>query len=196
MGATSTRFLYLATLLAMGLLLLGLQAPTAFALDPGDGCMINAPSGATVAGDLALGHVGYAFLDPGPGTWWYGATENGGSSIYIPPGGDTETWIYSATSMDAMLADFTDGGPFHSVGYYTQYRCNNVSNSAAQAAIAKQSETAASGYNGLTDNCLTKSVAILNAYGEGLWYNGDAEGPNNYFNNLGLLSGWGPIIAL
>jgi hypothetical protein len=69
------------------------------------------------------------------------------------------------------------------------------SNSAVTAALNEQRNQAASGYFLPTNNCLTKSVAILNAYGVGLGYPGYAQAPNNYFDNLGN-AGWGPVHPL
>lgn len=171
----------------------GLWAPTASALGTGTGCMINAPRGATVAG-ISFGHVGWAFQVGGTSTWIFGATENGGGSAYVAPGGDNQSWSASG-SEDQMFAAFRTAGHFHAAGYYTQWRCRTIANSAvgaAQTAIAAQ---AASGYLFPTNNCLTKAVAILNAYGEGLGWPGYLQAPDNYFDNLGN-AGWGPVHAL
>jgi len=94
-----------------------------------------------------------------------------------------------------MLAAFKNAGHLHPGGYYTKWRCRTIRNSAVGAALNAEKRAAASGYNFAVDNCLTKAVAILNAYGEGLRYPGYAEAPNNYFNNLGQ-AGWGPVHQL
>jgi hypothetical protein len=151
----------------------------------GTGCMFNAPSGA-----LGFGHVGWAFKNPAVNKWYFGATEDTERKVYVPPGGDAESWIAQGTQ-STMLATFTDGGPYKQPGYYTQWRCRTISNAAFGAAISAAKAAKASGYNFLTNNCLTQAVAILNAYGEGLGYPGYVQSPNNYFDNLGK-SGWGP----
>lgn len=103
----------------------------------------------------------------GSGTWIFGATENGGGNAYVPPGGDNESWNASGSEND-MFAAFRNAGHFHSAGYYAQWRCHTIPNTAVGAAIKEISNQAGSGYVFPTNNCLTKSVAILNAYGEGL----------------------------
>lgn len=178
--------------LIVGSCLVGLAAP-ANALGTGTGCMINAPRGATV-GDVSFGHVGWAFQEGGTGRWFFGATENGGGNAYVPPGGDTQSWSVSGSESD-MFAAFREAGHFHSAGYYTQWRCRTIPSTAVGAALGEITKQDASGYVFPTDNCLTKSVAILNAYGEGLGWPGYFQAPNNYFDNLGNV-GWGPVHPL
>lgn len=171
----------------------GMWAPPANALGTGTGCMFNAPAGATVGG-VDFGHVGWAFQVAGSDTWIFGATENGGGNAYVPPGGDNESWNASGTQSD-MFAAFKNAGHFHSAGYYTTWRCRTIPSTAVSAAINEIGVQAGSGYVFPTNNCLTKSVAILNAYGEGLGWPGYFQAPNNYFDNLGN-AGWGPVHAL
>lgn len=171
----------------------GLWAPSASALGTGTGCMVNAPSGATV-GPVNFGHVGWAFQVAGSGEWYYGATENGGGNAYVAPGGDTESW-YATGTQSQMFAAFRNAGYYHSAGYYTQWRCHTIAQTAVGAAINEIATQDASGYVFPTDNCLTKSVAILDAYGENLGWPGYFQAPNDYFNNLGN-AGWGPIHSL
>jgi hypothetical protein len=151
--------------------------------------MINAPSGAR-----GLGHVGWAFQDPGTNQWYFGATENKEGNRYVPPGGNTQSWIASGRK-GQMLAAFKNAGHFHPSDYYTKWRCRTIENPAVGAALIAERKAAASGYNVLSDNCLTKAIAILNAYGEELGYPGYLQAPNNYFDNLGN-SAWGPIRQL
>lgn len=170
---------------------IGLAVPHAAALGAGTACMINAPSGATV-GPITFGHVGWAFQVGGTSTWVFGATENGGGSAYVPAGGDTESWSASG-SQSQMLAAFRNAGHFHSAGYYTQYRCTAVANSAVGAANTAIAQAAANGYFFPTNNCLTKSVSILQAYNAGgLGWPGYFQAPDNYFDNLA----WGPVTHL
>jgi hypothetical protein len=171
----------------------GLGAPTAAALGTGTGCMINAPSGATVGG-VSFGHVGWAFQEGGTATWFFGATENGGGNAYVPPGGDTQSWSASG-SENQMFTAFRTAGHHHSSGYYKKWRCRTIGNTAVGAALREITTQAGSGYVFPTNNCLTKSVAILNAYGEGLGWPGYFQAPDNYFDNLGQ-AGWGPVHSL
>jgi hypothetical protein len=191
-SATRRVSVLLATVIvALGVV--GLWAPSAVALGTGTGCMFNAPSGATVGG-VDFGHVGWAFQVAGSSTWVFGATENGGGNAYVPPGGDNESWHISGTESQ-MFAAFKDAGHFHSAGYYTRWRCHTIPNTAVGAANNEIATQAGSGYFFPTNNCLTKSVAILNAYGEGLGWPGYFQAPNNYFDNLGN-AGWGPVHSL
>lgn len=168
-------------------------APAASALGTGTGCMFNAPAGATV-GPISFGHVGWAFQVAGSSTWIFGATENGGGSAYVPPGGNTDSWNASG-SENQMFAAFKNAGHSHAAGYYTKWRCRTISTTSVGAASQQIAVQAGSGYFFPTNNCLTKSVAILNTYGEGLGWPGYFQAPDNYFDNLGS-AGWGPVHSL
>lgn len=151
--------------------LLGLGSAPAQALGAGDTCMFNAPSGADI-GVGAMGHVGWSYLVGGTSTWVYGATES-----------PTYHW-HTSGNWNSMLSAFRNAGYGHSAGYYTQFKCTSTPTSAVGAANNAVANGEGSGYNGLTNNCLTKSVAIFNAYyGFGL-YGGAYEGPNWYFDHL------------
>jgi hypothetical protein len=145
-------------------------------------------------GGVAFGHVGWAFQVGGTSTWVFGATENGGGNFSVPPGGDNESWRASGTEAQ-MFAAFKNAGHFHSTGYYTRFRCRTIANTAVGAANTAITNQANSGYLFPTNNCLTKSVAILDAYGEGLGWPGYFQAPNNYFDNLGN-AGFGPVHEL
>lgn len=175
-------------LTGVALAVLGVVPTPASALGTGTGCMINAPSGATVGG-VGFGHVGWAFQEGGSSRWFFGATENSGGNAYVPPGGDDQSWQDSGSQND-MFSAFAHAGHHHSSGYYTQWRCRTIPNTAVGAALTEVRNQATNGYVFPTNNCLTKSVAILNAYGEGLGWPGYFQAPNNYFDNLGN-AGWG-----
>src|SRR5215469_3770594 len=146
-------------------------AVPAYALGPGDVCLFNAPSGADV-GLVAFGHVGWGYQIGGTSTWLFGATES-----------PTYHW-HSSGSETTMLADFANADYGHSANYYTQYKCQGTDSSAVRAASVAVSTGESNGYNGLTNNCLTKSVAIFNAYYPFGLYWGGYEGPNYYFDHL------------
>jgi hypothetical protein len=142
---------------------------TAHALGAGKVCMFNAPSGA-----YTLGHVGWGYLVGGTSTWVYGATEEPG-----------ENW-HTSGSWPQMLASFKDSGDYHNAGYYLYYKCQTSPTSAVGAANKQVAAGEASGYNWDNDNCLSKAVAIFEAYdGSTFDYLGNGKGwpPNFYFDN-------------
>jgi hypothetical protein len=153
----------------------------------GVACLINAPSGA-----LTVGHVGWAFKSANSDQWTFGATEGNGQ-LYQAPGSDTHSWSNVGTQW-GMFNQFEsglvkNGATYFSRGYYTQFRCRNVTNANETLAKSVAASTATSGYYIANNNCLTKAVAILNAYGANMpgWVN--ARFPNDYFNSLP--SPWG-----
>lgn len=164
--------------------LLAFTAAPAMALGSGMMCMFDAPNGVPIAPGVSLGHVGWGFEIGSSGSWTFGATEQG-------DGSPSSTWIANGTTAQ-MLATFRNrnGG-----GYYTKYRCHATPDSSVGAASNQASTTKNNGYNGVTNNCLTKAVSIYNAYyqsSSGPMDSGVGVLPNGYFNNA--LSGysWGP----
>jgi hypothetical protein len=174
---------------AIGLAGLLSVAQPAGALGVGTMCMFNAPSGAS-----GFGHVGWAFRE-GPTThWFYGSTEHG-------DGRPSSTWQLDGTQ-DAMFAAFSNqlivGGIFmHSAGYYARWRCHETPTSAVGGALTVATQMKNNGYNGVTNNCLTKSIKILSTY-----YGGDnlpggiGTPPNDYFADALQSRAWGPIHPL
>lgn len=154
---------------------------TAGAATLGEACMFNAPSGA-----ITLGHVGWAFRVGTGNTWEYGATE-GGSLTGISPGPPSTTQSWHATgTMAQMLTAFGTGVGAtynHGSGYYLSYRCSMVNNSNPAAAAAQASQGETTGYNVLSNNCLTKAVAIFQDYGVAPLPSGDSTSPNTYFQS-------------
>lgn len=158
-------------------------------------CVFNAPSGA-----FTLGHVGWAYRLGETDVWHYGSTENRGMQATISAGRDTDTW-QRIGSWSNVLDDYEDtltidNETFHDSGYYTRYRCVDIAaeETNAEMALARSEQLALSGYNVLSDNCLTKSVAILRVYGISLPDSPVAMGPNSYFQSH--LSGFGVVTAL
>jgi hypothetical protein len=148
----------------------GLAAPS-YALGPGEVCMFDAPSGAEVLG-ANYGHVGWGYLIGGSTTWVFGATESA-----------TYHW-HTSGDWNTMLSIFSGNRYGHAAGYYTKYKCKTTSTSSVGAANTAVSTSESNGYDALTNNCLTKSVAIFNAYYGFNLYWGGYEGPNYYFDNL------------
>ena len=150
-------------------------AAPAQALGAGEVCMFNAPSGADVGG-VNFGHVGWAFRVGGSSTWEFGATES-----------TTFNWRDSGSATDAQNTFRGLRGHSIAAHYYTQWKCANSASSSVTAASNEVNTLYSQGYNIANNNCLTRTIAIFKAYDGGSFgglYNGDLEGPNNYFNNL------------
>ena len=156
-------------------------AAPAQALGPGTVCMFNAPSGADV-GVGKLGHVGWAFREGGTTNWLLGATES-----------PTFNWRDHG-DQNTMFNTFR-GQRGHGIArhYYAQWRCKDTPGSSVGAASAKVDQLYRQQYNGLFDNCLTRTVAIFKAYDGSLngLASGAATGPNFYFDHLDG-AGFGP----
>jgi hypothetical protein len=120
---------------------------------PGRVCIFASPQ--AVGG---LGHAGWAFRTKltGPDEeWTVGATE-----------APDRTWSTAGLTSHQALAAFQSGEV--SAGEYRVYRCQDTAqaDSAAAGAKAQQVDTRnGGGYFLIGNNCLTKSVAILDAYG-------------------------------
>jgi hypothetical protein len=70
------------------------------------------------------------------------------------------SWWRTATTFHGVLRGFrAEPGP------YTAYRCTNVTTSSAHNADKEVAAQFARFHLGVTDNCLTRAVAILRAYG-------------------------------
>ena len=140
------------------------QGTAAPATGPGEACLFSAPHGAVPDGGL-VGHIGWGFQNGTSDDWTFGATEGIAPVPYVPPGGNTDSWQESGT-FAAMLNAFGTGDHPFSKGefYYLQYRCTKVTSSNPSAALAEVQAKDATGYNLVNDNCLTKAVAILQAY--------------------------------
>jgi Dockerin type I domain len=137
-------------------------APAAPAQTPGQACLFSAPYGAVPNGGL-VGHIGWGYEDTN-GEWTFGATEGVFLQPIVLPGFNTNSWM-STGKLSDMLTAFgmgTDDGKGPS--YYLQYRCGVVSDSNPSAALAAAQQEADNGYNLIDNNCLTKAVAILQAY--------------------------------
>jgi len=174
-GCRSARLVLNVLLAALGLLA-GLAVPSvAQAATAGRACIFNAPSGAIIAG-----HVGWAFRNGSGDNWIFGATE--GSD-------NTTSWIETNGAWVHVLATFGQG--LHSnkgIGYYTSYRCANVASSNPTLAYNQALTDARNGYDLRTNNCLTKSVDVLRAYGVSTLPTpttlGISQFPNTYYGNL------------
>jgi len=181
----------------------GAARPTpAYALGPGRVCVFLAPQGAPLAGFYA-GHVGWAFLEGGTSNWIFGATENRSGWPFVKPGDNNYAWV-SNGPWDSVLATFAGqlviGGTFyHGADYYTQFRCQNTSNSSVGAAVARANAIKGYGYGFVTDNCLDHAYNVLTTYGGSMVYPASNSGfwtPNGWFAALGVFSGFGPVSYL
>lgn len=168
-------------------LVLGTFGGSAQAATPGRACMFNAPGGA-----LLQGHVGWAFRKGTADIWVFGATENTSGTWTVAAGDPaaTQSWQSTGTFADALHA-FGSGSNYNRGGnYYTQYRCRNITSSNPAQASNQAIAAARSGYNLPDNNCLTKSVDIMRAYGVPNLppatvgsTSGSLGQPNSYFNN-------------
>lgn len=180
----------LATAIAIAIGVITFAVSPAQALGAGKMCMFNAPSSTTFG--FNHGHVGWLIQEPGTG-WWAGSTELG-------TGDPADTWILSTTSEATAQGFFknklvANGKTQHEAGYYTRFRCHSTAQSAVGAAITKARALQGNGYTFWDNNCLTKAVAVFNAYysAEGLAA-GSYTYPNDYFENyLPNSKNWGPI---
>jgi hypothetical protein len=157
-------------------------------------CFFLAPDGA-----YGAGHNGWAFR-LADGRWVEGATENNtpnevlglfdeadeSGSFYVEPDADADSWMRTVDTFAQVRADFRGalshhGRVLHDAGYYTQQRCADRPAPDPAAAVAKARELTASGYWIGEDNCLTKAVEILEAYGATL-PDASYETPNDYMS--------------
>jgi hypothetical protein len=99
---------------------------------------------------FGLGHVGWAYRDDDGSTWDFGSTLSAASS-----------W-HKAGAFPAVLAGFHDAAD--SSGPYRAYRCRDTAGHNAARAAAKAAEVGAQAYHILNNNCLTRSLAIFEAY--------------------------------
>jgi hypothetical protein len=161
----------IAAAVVAGGLTVGTASPAA-ALGAGRVCLFNAPSGAEIGGSF-LGHTGWAFRVGTADDWIFGATEN-----YDWNWSDEGSWNHALSTFKVA----------HNPGYYTRYRCKNTPNSAVGAAINTYIAGFNRDYNGLEDNCLSRSVEVFKAYDSSLSGLGDGKStpPNSYYNLLGL----------
>jgi hypothetical protein len=122
---------------------------------------------------FGLGHVGWAYRRGDGRNWDYGSTK-----------GTTSSWRKSGAFAD-VLTGFRDAKD--SSGPYTSYRCRNTDGRDPDRASAKADQVAAEPYDILTNNCLTRSLEIFEAYDTGGDLNSLGEGkltaPRWYFDN-------------
>lgn len=143
--------LILPALLLMSACLVGFAVPAAAGIlpPPGNACLFNAPNGADT-----LGHVGWAFRNGKADSWTFGAAEQAG-----------ELWMTTG-SWAHLLATFRQGTQYNKgPDYYRSYRCENVSSSNPTLAYNQAYTQTHNGYRIPNNDCLTKAVLILQAYG-------------------------------
>jgi hypothetical protein len=182
----------LGVLVALAVVAAGLtlvSATPASALGPGTFCMFNAPNDA-----FGLGHNAWAFREGPNNHWFFGATE-------FSDGSPNSTWQKDGTQKD-MFDTFTgtlnlNGIPYFTAGDYTGWRCHATSSSAVGGALNQAHIEQNNGYDVVTNNSLTKAVAILSTYyGGDHLDNGIGIPPNCYFVNSLAAANWGPIHPL
>ena len=147
--------------------------------------MFLAPSGADW-----LGHVGFAYQVVGTPNWVFGGTEGDGD-LFVDAGPPTndESW-YQVGTFDQVQSVFknqliVNGTTYHNSDYYVSYRCAVTTVANLEDAWNEVQTVSTSGYNILDNNCLTKSVAVMEAYDPN-WYSGgvnpgDVQSPTIYY---------------
>lgn len=164
------------------------------AATPGQACLFNAPYGAEfLQTPLFFGHVGWGYQDGTGDNWVYGADEGGGVSINPGPPSSIQAWS-TAGSFQQMLHDFGLGTHYgKGAGYYVSYKCVAVANANPAAALSAINEQYTNGYFFATNTCLTKAIAILQAYGANMAIaTGAALAPNYYYNVVLAASSFSP----
>jgi hypothetical protein len=153
----------------------------------GEACVFNAPDGVTPTG--LIGHVGWGFELPN-GNWEFGANEGPGN-LFI-----SETWAETG-SQHAMLAIFTNGGPYHSAGYYTSLECVTVPAFNASAAKQEVKNEWHQRYIPIFQDCESQVYKVLSAYGVNALPNDILHPiPNSWYNDLTTIGGFGPPTSL
>lgn len=135
---------------------------------PGRVCMFLAPEHV-----FGLGHVGWAYRETDGATWEFGAT-SGADSSWHKSGPFTE-----------VLTGFRNGGD--SSGPYRTYRCKDTVGHDDVRAAAKVDQLEAEQYDIFTNNCLTRSLEVFQAYddsgGLAALGAGRLTAPRWYFDN-------------
>jgi hypothetical protein len=157
--------------------------PGTYYFDPGQACVFYNPQ---LSAGL-VGHVAWSYLlDPSSGTWEFGSND-GPVSYFINP--TSKTW-YKLGTWSSVDSTFTSKG-YTSVKCLTGGEWDNVA--AADAVVSAQQGTQ---YSIPSNDCLSDTVAVLDAYGLSL-QSPSADSsildiidwiPVYYFNNE--LSGW------
>ncbi|MDQ1014320.1 hypothetical protein QFZ43_000869 [Streptomyces afghaniensis] len=160
-----------------------LPAAQADAAPLGRVCLFQDQQGAKGAG-----HVAWAIRDPKNSSHWiWGATENAGGDSYTAPGRNNGSWIKGGT--------WTQLRGSISLTTYDYYRCISTASGNLRAAQQTYGRMKSNGYAVLTNNCLTKSLAIFRSYSPALTSaylpDGKYKSPNYYFTtSLNNARGW------
>ncbi|GAA2607344.1 Tat pathway signal protein [Streptomyces lienomycini] len=134
------------------------------------------------------GHVAWAIRDPKKASHWiWGSTEGPSNGTYVPAGSSNGSWIKGGT--------WTQLRGSISTGHYDNYRCINTAGGNLKAAQQMYGRMKTNGYAVLTNNCLTKSLAIFRSYSPALTSaylpDGKSKAPNYYFTtSLNNSRGW------
>ncbi|NDZ73731.1 Tat pathway signal protein [Streptomyces sp. SID10362] len=134
------------------------------------------------------GHVAWSIRDPKNSSHWiWGSTEGRGNDTYIPAGSANGSWIKGGT--------WTQLRSSISTASYDYYRCINPASGNLKAAQQTYGRMKTNGYALLTNNCLTKSLAIFRSYSPALTNaylpDGKSKAPNYYFTtSLNKARGW------
>jgi hypothetical protein len=178
-------FLAAATALAAAC---ALTTAPAQAAGMGKACVFVQPQGAS-----GNGHVGWGFRVSQEDHWFFGSTENTQGAATIDAGNDIGFWEHEGT-YDQMLDAFVRQTYYprdhraYPAWAYTAFKCEDVSDSAVNAAKAEMAATARQGYRLIGNNCMNHAYNILKAYNTKNLPDPAAVtnwAPNNWYANLG-----------
>jgi len=151
----------------------------------GEACVFDAPR----ISRGTIGHVGWGFRLPN-GSWEFGANEGPGKRDI------SRTWA-EAGSWNAMLASFTNGGPYGSSGYYKSLECVAVPAFNAAAAQQEVGNEQHQLYVLIFQDCESQAYNVLSKYGvNGLPNYILHPYPNSWYNDLTTSAGFGPPTSL
>ncbi|MEU9156042.1 hypothetical protein ACGFZQ_19825 [Streptomyces sp. NPDC048254] len=132
--------------------------------------------------------MAWAVRDTGNSSHWiWGATEGRNGAASIPAGSTNGSWIKGGT--------WTQLRGSISQARYDYYRCINTAQGNLATAQTAYRRMKANGYAVLTNNCLTKSLAVFRGYSPALTGaylpDGKYKAPNYYFTtSLNNSRGW------
>ncbi len=123
-----------------------------------------------------LGHIGWAYWAPNQNYYVGGSTENNPGYPFVPNGGDNGYWSEAFNDESGMFQKFKN------MGYYA-YKRKWVSSTNPDTAWARACYTRATGFRGLTWNCLDHTYYILEGYGaSGMPWKQTNPAPTGWFN--------------
>ncbi|RZU29449.1 hypothetical protein EV284_5665 [Streptomyces sp. BK022] len=160
----------------------------------GRACLFLDKEGAKFAG-RTYGHVAWAIRDPkNTNHWIWGTTENAEGDSHTAPGKDNGSWIQGGTWSE-MRGETKSRKRKIELARYDAFRCVYTAGGDLKAAQRTFINMKNNGYQILSNNCLTKAIAIFRKYSPALSGShlpgGGGTPPRNYFKTtLDNARGW------